>query len=284
MPVQNHGTLLENIVLVEAGRLLCRRTAGTAGPLEFANAFVLPPMSEWRGKDRYANQPGMRDERLDRLLATETQDDASYGALLSRCLRSDRGRGPNGALLVALLLRQADRSGRLWLNDLTEEDARYEGTVAELGHLHAVVDELSHDAPEETRLQVTICTTAYPESMPHLAVTLAAWREAAAPVARLGFLDPDNYTTGGRVGPQTSSADHRSWLATLKGDGRTFNLAVHFSGDCKHAPPARGNHLAPCGWRCLRLRGDAGVPVQSLLCLGQLLGSGGQGSNEGAGR
>jgi hypothetical protein len=64
-----------------------------------------------------------------------------------------------------------------------------------------------------------------------LGATIAGWREDDAPAARLGFLDPDNYRTGRRVGPQTSSADHRSWLATLKAEGSTLNLAVHFSGD-----------------------------------------------------
>jgi len=48
MPIQNMGTLLENIVLVEAMRLLAQENQGNR-PIDMLNSFAMPPLSEWRG-------------------------------------------------------------------------------------------------------------------------------------------------------------------------------------------------------------------------------------------
>jgi len=48
MPIQNVGTLLENIVLLEAASLLADETNGSTWPLEVANAVAMPLFSERR--------------------------------------------------------------------------------------------------------------------------------------------------------------------------------------------------------------------------------------------
>ena len=46
MPIRNTATLLENIVLVEAFRLLLELSEADR-PIEFVNAFAMPPLSPW---------------------------------------------------------------------------------------------------------------------------------------------------------------------------------------------------------------------------------------------
>ena len=45
MPIRNMGTLLENLVLLEAFRLLS--ASSPSSPLEFANSFAMPPLAPW---------------------------------------------------------------------------------------------------------------------------------------------------------------------------------------------------------------------------------------------
>ncbi len=205
MPIQNAGTLLENIVLLEAARTLSCLDPVDEHPLDFINAFVLPPTSEWRGMERYAYQVGLGDSRLDHLSSLKFQEnDTSYPSLLQRCLRADRKQGPNGALLVGMMLRQSGRSCRMWLNDLAAGEERYVGTTSGLGQLRTVVDDLCKSSLRPARLDVKLCTTPYPDSLADLETNLSAWCRAKAPVGRLGFLDPDMYSLGERIGPQTS--------------------------------------------------------------------------------
>jgi hypothetical protein len=144
MPVQNNGTLLENIVVAEAAQFLCHRTTtGEAhGPLDFANAFAMPPLSEWRDTAQYDYQVGLREARLDRLAEAVDEPGGSYTALLRRCLRANRAAGPNGALLVGAIFRAAGRPARMWLNDL-EEGSHYADTVTGLRRIADPIDRVA---------------------------------------------------------------------------------------------------------------------------------------------
>jgi len=84
MPRLNYGTLLENIVVLEATRLSLDQIGGE-DRLALASAFAMPPLTQcWC---RPAEEPNR------------------YTG------------GPNGALLAAMLAAQRRRAIRLWVND-----------------------------------------------------------------------------------------------------------------------------------------------------------------------
>src|SRR5438309_480875 len=119
MPIRNMGTLLENIVLVEAMRLI-HRDATPDYPIEFLNSFAMPPLSEW-GAHPVAS--GFNAAHLTHLRTSpQPVPQDSYQGLLWSCLQqppSNPGtRGPNGALLCALLAHHLRAPLRLWLNDI----------------------------------------------------------------------------------------------------------------------------------------------------------------------
>jgi hypothetical protein len=74
---------------------------------------------------------------------------------------------------------------------------------------------------------------AYPDSIAALSDVLKDWDQVARAGARLGFLDPMRYRIAGRGCAETSSEDHRRWLAQLAFDGPT--VAVQFTGHNDHA-------------------------------------------------
>jgi hypothetical protein len=230
MPIQNVGTLLENIVLLEATRLVCHRTRGDGRPVEFANSFAMPPLSAWRDAERYEYQAAFTSSRLARLRKmADVGDPAGYAALLRDCMAQDASRGPNGALLVAALAGRERRALRMWLNDLPDGEGHYTGAVSSLRALGETVRSLF---PEATpTLAVTLCETRYPSSIEHLASTLHDWRKEGAPSGRIGFLDPMRYTTASPNGPQTSPADHWTWLRNLLSGLEGPALSVHFTGN-----------------------------------------------------
>ena len=262
MPFQNTGTLLENLVVLEAARVLLRATAAADGPLTVATAFAMPPRGPWRYAAKYAHEDVFTDAVLDRLAAADPADLAaaptSYAALLARCLRDDRAQGPNAALLVGLLAQRLRRPVRLWLNDLPDARARYGPSLPSRDALQATLHALAPDAlapdalaldalapdsdtpaddagdavPEggeadafEALAAVRTCDTPYPDSFGALRDALATWAGDDREAARLGFLDPNVYHAEGRDGPQTARADHRAWLRTLAtaADGDAFD-------------------------------------------------------------
>lgn len=97
MPIQNIGTLLENIVLVEAARVLISQTHER---LALVNAFAMPPLGSWRDGTKYEYQVGFADQVLERVVTLPTARPTSYIALLWRCLQHDRAQGPNGAAVL----------------------------------------------------------------------------------------------------------------------------------------------------------------------------------------
>src|SRR4051812_679769 len=104
MPMRNMGTLLENVVLVEALRAMLE--ADQRSVAQFANAFAMPPLSEWR--EHALGRCFAREGHL-LLAAGERPEPGTYADLMWHCLQHRGDAGPNGALLCAAL---AAREGR----------------------------------------------------------------------------------------------------------------------------------------------------------------------------
>jgi hypothetical protein len=230
MPIRNVGTLLENIVLVEVARLVFEHAES---PVDFANAFTMPPLSPWK---EHRNQ-----QRFDAAsIAARTLDPTpttSYAALLSACCTPDPNRGgPSGALLVAMLARRLGVLVRFWLNDLAV-GAHYDGAMVSLGRFSALLAELEPRGTDP--VAVVTCGEPYPASLPSLRAALDGWH-VGMPMASamIGFLDPNRYRIAGAAGPETSSPDHRRWLAALRSGGPPIAVSVHFTGH-NHWPTLR---------------------------------------------
>jgi hypothetical protein len=248
VPFQNTGTVLENIVVLEAARVLMQVT-GETGPLTLASAFAMPTRSPWRHAAKYAHEGSLTDDVLDALAQADRVRQApptSYPALLHACLRDDRSQGPNGALLVAVLAQHEGHPLRLWLNDLPPARARYGASLPTKADLQRLLldllGEADDDAGHDGLHAVATCDVPYPDSLDALQTTLARWTDDGACAARLGFLDPNVYHADGRDGPETSSDDHRAWLRALRtgptDGGDAFGgpvVAVHFTAK-RHTP------------------------------------------------
>jgi hypothetical protein len=222
MPIQNIGTLLENIVLLEAARALM---SCTQGRLALLNAFTMPPLGPWREAAKYEYQGGFSDAILDHVAAIGTPAADSYVAFLQRCLRYDRTLGPSGALLVALMGHAAGRKMEMWLNDLADPHSHYPGTVGGLQDFLGTLATLGTAGSTSDRPRV--CTVPYPLSLEEMTTSLSEMAEAPLG-GLLGFLDPNCYNRDVRDGPQTSSKDHREWLERLS-RAAVPTLAVHFT-------------------------------------------------------
>lgn len=228
MPIRNTGTLLENIVLLEA---LCTLSAQRTGVIEFANSFAMPPLAEWRD---HRLDAGFSETDLRGLADGKRPHRGSYAELMWACLRqpaaSPTTLGPSGALLCALLAARQRTPLRMWLNDLPA--GHYGDALPSLGAMNESVREVLalEAAPENV---VVACPTPYPLSLrssaaASLGAVLAAWPGDS--VARLGFLDPMRYrVTDPRAG-ETSSADHRLWLQLLAERCSGPVGSVHFTG------------------------------------------------------
>jgi hypothetical protein len=144
---------------------------------------------------------------------------------MAACLRQFPDRGPNGALLVAVLAAIRNRRLRVWANDV--EDGHYYGTIASLEALESKTREIVPNS-EATSLAVSVCSTPYPASMDDLRITLDDWQEQGVKSV-LGFLDPMRYLCHQKDGPYTSQTDHRRWLWKFR-PWRT-SLVVQFTGN-----------------------------------------------------
>ncbi len=229
MPIQNVGTLLENLMVTEAAFHLFTRCADSGETLEFVNAFAMPPLSEWRPN---AQNAGFNDVVFDKLLGgsdAAIRDAGAYPQLLRRVLTYDRRRGPNAALLVLGAWGQQNCAApRLWLNDI--RDGRYGDAVAPLTDITG--DVAAAGLVESSRLgsiAISVCEEPYPDSLHGLSSFIA---QSKTPRARLAFLDPMRYRIRNRRGPETSSNDHRDWLRTIAFDG--LSIALHFTGNNDH--------------------------------------------------
>jgi len=230
MPIQNVGTLLENVVVTEAALALlplCRDGL----PLEFANAFAMPPLSEWRPHSQNA---GFDDATLDRVKDArdfEFSPSASYARLLRTILRSDRGLGPNAGLLVAAVALQAGVCCRIWLNDI--RNGHYGDAIPQLEQIETLARTMYNiEERKEVRISVNVSDIAYPRSIERLNEVLRHWEPRAT--ARLAFLDPLRYRFQEPREAETSSRDHRRWLAAIAFEG--LSCAVQFTANSNQNP------------------------------------------------
>lgn len=217
MPKLNAGTLLENLVLVEAADLLLGVAETAAEDLLFANAFAMPPVSTWSGTGA-----GFSDDDLDRVSETRDVNVGRYAELLRTVLRLDPSRGPNGAVLVGQTAARRGRRVRMWLNDI-EGSTHYANVPAELERLEEVLTAVG--APDALAEKAKVCgKLPFPLSMISLKEWLTERRVGVAPM--LGYLDPDAYTLTRRADACTNAESHRAWLRALRSAAPSF--AVHF--------------------------------------------------------
>jgi hypothetical protein len=231
MPRLNHGTLLENLVVLEVARVL---TASTPGTVEFASSFAMPPLTQcWhRTQSERVNNPRFNAEVLVKLLnsAFAVEDPTSYAALLRDCIVNtpklpvvsyalkDASQlcefgGPNGALLAALLAKRYGRYIRIWCNDIADGRARYcvadfnSSTECQRTNEYAVA--LS-PGDGVTPAVDAFCGIDFPDSVS----AMVSWCGRCS--IRIGFLDPDTYVAAGsaKLG-QVDSAAHSKWLTCL---------------------------------------------------------------------
>ncbi len=216
MPIQNVGTLLENLVVAETAALLLDRIEPDES-LGLATAFAMPVLSEWR---RHSQSVGISSGALQQIATSSGGGD--FVDVIRRCLRHRPDRGPNGALIVSLLatLRQAHLN--LWANDV--HPGHYGDAIPSLRSIEHVVQEILPGCIPS--ITVDVCDVEYPASLDHLRATMAGWKNVG-PV--IGFLDPCRYVCDQKPGPYTHSVDHRDWLASL----RNFPcpVALHFTGN-----------------------------------------------------
>jgi hypothetical protein len=166
MPIQNIGTLIENLVVVEAAGLLLRRVGDRS--LGFATAFAMPPLSEWRP---HSKAVGISDRALRQI--RDSRDGSEFLKLLRLCLNRFPDQGPIGALLVALLARLRGSGLYLWANDI--EAGHYGNAIPALGSIEALVREILPDC--KVALTVEVCKDAYPDSLRDLRAACDRWKE-----------------------------------------------------------------------------------------------------------
>jgi hypothetical protein len=158
MPIQNVGTLLENIVIVEAALLLEVVVRDRRGTLEFLNAFAPPVLSPWVPHGQNA---GFDDAVLNGLAHLSTGPTA-HADLLRTNLARDRRQGPNAAMLV--LGAWKEHRCRLWLNDVVE--GRYGNAIPSLCDILRLG--ASTYETEVFGRKVCVSDIPYPESLANL--------------------------------------------------------------------------------------------------------------------
>jgi hypothetical protein len=219
MPIRNVGTLLENLVVTESGLALLRKCCHDRTPFDFVNSVAMPPCSPWRP---HHHDGGFDAATLKRVrCATDPALLQGYAGLLRATLRSDIEQGPSAALLVAGSSLQKGVPCRMWLNDI--RNGHYGDAIPQLKRITAKARAIYKI---KGVLTVRISDAPYPNSIMDLARVLQEWNPL--PGARLGFLDPMRYRMQDRKDVETSSKDHRCWLAQIAFDGLT--CAVHFTG------------------------------------------------------
>lgn len=229
MPRLNYGTLLENLVVLEASRLCLGRTEGEQC-LAFASAFAMPPLTQtWSGGNDATYCARFNETALTQL-SQQAHQTGTLAEFISLCrantpalpvcpyrpLQTDGPLtgGPNGALLAAMLTAARKRRIHMWLND---DGGRYgevhpatpstqSETPLTLAHAGALVNEDVTGAGT-----VTPTFELFPGTIDELVDWLGTSPVQEAPI-RVGFLDPDNYTGAGAA---VSRAQHSQWLTAL---------------------------------------------------------------------
>ena len=222
MPIQNAGTIVENIALIECARLVFEEFPTTNEPVEFVNSFAMSPFTPWRGPGDY-----LLNAELILANVQKPGPDRTHSGLFATCCTPNLAQGPSGALLVGLLAQRWGVPMRFWLNDLSS-DPHYPDTMAGLQSFDSTLAALAPSGLPHVAL--VTCGTPYPESVTSsLQPTRTSWRGDGPAPRRLGYLDPNRYRLADANGPETSSVDHRLWLETLRSGDPQFAISVHFT-------------------------------------------------------
>jgi hypothetical protein len=220
MPIQNIGTLLENMVVTEAAAVLVDRLSA-GQDLRFVTAFAMPALSEWRS---HRHCVGISPDALRQI--AEAGGRSEFIDMMSRCLRHFPDQGPNASLLVSLVTTHRGAGLRIWANDIP--NGHYGNAIPSLHDIPRVVREILPEC--KPSIDISVCDVAYPLSLDLLEKTLQAWGQSRG--ALLGFLDPMRYVRDSMPGPYTHPSDHRRWLSILREwSSSQVSLAVHFTAN-----------------------------------------------------
>lgn len=169
MPIQNVGTLIENLVVTEAAAVLLERL-GPNETLGFATAFAMPPLSEWRPHNQAI---GISTAALQQI--RNSRGGTEFLQVMRACLRHSLAEGPSGALLAGLLATLKRKRLRVWANDI--EDGHYGNAIPALETLDEIVRKILPGS-ESSLTVVPPCSKPYPESIDDLKTVLGEWHES----------------------------------------------------------------------------------------------------------
>lgn len=139
MPIQNVGTLIENMVVTESVSVMLNQVPA-GKQLGFVTAFAMPTLSEWRP---HAQAVGLSAAALAAMSRSHYETD--FISAMSHCLSYCRNKGPNGALLAAVLATMKGTRLRIWANDIP--DGHYGNAIPSLERVAALVQEILPDSP-----------------------------------------------------------------------------------------------------------------------------------------
>lgn len=229
MPRSNLGTLLENIVVLEAARLGLTTLPGQSA-MSFASSFAMPPLTQTVATRKEAARYTTFNNASVTELSRHPIPGGSLKQFISLCRANLPGvpvcgyrtttaedtvypaGGPNGALLAAMLACQLGRTIHLWLND---DGGRYgEVPPATPNSLSESPRTLAHAG---ALVGGTACGTVThtADRFPDTIADLRAWLDrppASDCPVRVGFLDPDTYL-GEKA--SVSPEQHQYWLTSL---------------------------------------------------------------------
>ena len=181
MPIQNVGTLLENLVVTEAAVALLRLCHESA-PFEFVNSFAMPSLTPWC---THAQNAGFDPATLERVRSAgeSSAEGATYPMLLRASLRFAAELGPDAALLVAGASLKTGVPCRMWLNDI--RDGHYGDAIPLLEEIDALANAIYGVEQGATRtFSLCVSEANYPDSIIELAKVLDDWHPRGG--ARLG--------------------------------------------------------------------------------------------------
>src|SRR5690349_14478834 len=167
MPIQNVGTLLENMVITESVSVMLNQVP-EGKQLGFATAFAMPTLSEWRP---HAQAVGLSDAALKEM--SRSHDDTDFVTVMSCCVSYCREKGPNGALLAAVLATIKGSGLRIWANDIP--DGHYGNAIPSLERIAALIEKML--PAKKPDIVVRVSDRPYPWSLDDLKAVVSNWAE-----------------------------------------------------------------------------------------------------------
>jgi hypothetical protein len=158
MPIQNIGTLLENMVVTETVSVMLDEVESNQR-LGFATSFAMPTLSEWRP---HPQAVGMSTAALKEIAKGHT--DTDFLSAMSRCLSHTPDRGPNGALLAGVLATLRGSGLSVWANDIP--DGHYGNAIPSLEKIVTLVRRILPGSKPD--ISVKVCDRPYPWSLDNL--------------------------------------------------------------------------------------------------------------------